>query len=54
MVQPLLIETEILRVSVADQNRVIEDLNALIRRLRQENGALRDKRPGAPMRVTEP
>ena len=34
-VQPLLVETEILRVSVADQHRVIGDLNAVIMRLRQ-------------------
>ena len=34
-VQPLLVETEILRVSVADQNRVIGDLNAAITRLRR-------------------
>jgi hypothetical protein len=33
-VQPLLVETEILRVSVTDQNRVIGDLNEAIRRLR--------------------
>jgi len=34
-VQPLLVETEVLRASVADQNRVIRDLNAAIRHLRQ-------------------
>jgi hypothetical protein len=34
-VQPLLVESEILRVSVADQNRVIGDLNEAIRRMRQ-------------------
>jgi hypothetical protein len=34
-VQPLLVETEVLRASVADQNRVIRDLNAAIRQLRQ-------------------
>jgi hypothetical protein len=41
MVQPMLISTEVLRASVADQNKVIEDLNGLIRRLRRENEALR-------------
>ncbi len=35
-VQPLLVETEILRVSVTDQNRVIGDLNEVITRLRRQ------------------
>jgi hypothetical protein len=39
-VQPLLVETEILRASVSDQNRVIGDLNHEIRRLRQNVHAL--------------
>jgi hypothetical protein len=39
-VQPLLVATEVLRASVAEQNRVIGDLNALIRRLRQKNPGL--------------
>jgi hypothetical protein len=34
-VQPLLVDREILRASVADQNRVIGDLNNLIRDLRR-------------------
>jgi hypothetical protein len=34
-VQPLLVDREILRASVADQNRVIGDLNSLIRDLRR-------------------
>jgi hypothetical protein len=34
-VQPLLVEREVLRASVADQNRVIGDLNAVIRELRR-------------------
>jgi len=34
LVQPLLVETEVLRVSVSDQHRVIGDLNALVRQLR--------------------
>jgi hypothetical protein len=34
-VQPLLVEREVLRASVADQNRVIGDLNAAIRELRR-------------------
>jgi hypothetical protein len=34
LVQPLLVETEVLRASVADQNRVIGDLNGLVRQLR--------------------
>jgi hypothetical protein len=34
-VQPLLVDREVLRVSVADQNRVIGDLNGLIRDLRR-------------------
>ncbi len=34
-VQPLLVDREILRASVADQNRVIGDLNAAIRALRR-------------------
>jgi hypothetical protein len=34
-VQPLLVDREILRASVADQNRVIGDLNAVIRELRR-------------------
>lgn len=41
MVQPMLISTEVLRASVADQNRVIDDLNNLIGRLRRENTGLR-------------
>lgn len=41
MVQPMLTSTEVLRASVADQNRVIDDLNNLIRRLRRENAGLR-------------
>jgi hypothetical protein len=35
LVQPLLVDREILRASVADQNRVIGDLNAVIRELRR-------------------
>ncbi len=34
-VQPLLVDREVLRASVADQNRVIGDLNAAIRELRR-------------------
>jgi hypothetical protein len=34
-VQPLLVEREVLRASVADQNRVIGDLNGVIRDLRR-------------------
>ena len=34
-VQPLLVEREVLRASVADQNRVIGDLNGAIRELRR-------------------
>ena len=34
-VQPLLVDREVLRASVADQNRVIGDLNAVIRDLRR-------------------
>ena len=34
-VQPLLVDREVMRASVADQNRVIGDLNALIRELRR-------------------
>ncbi len=34
-VQPLLVDREVLRASVSDQNRVIGDLNAAIRALRQ-------------------
>ena len=34
LVQPLLVETERLRVSVSDQHRVIGDLNAQVRQLR--------------------
>ena len=34
-VQPLLVEREVLRASVADQNRVIGDLNGVIRELRR-------------------
>jgi hypothetical protein len=37
MVQPMLTATEVLRASVADQRRVIEDLNNLVSRLRREN-----------------
>jgi hypothetical protein len=39
LVQPLLVETEVLRVSVADQHRVIGDLNALVRQLRLARAA---------------
>jgi hypothetical protein len=38
-VQPLLVETEVLRASVSEQNRVIRDLNAAIRQLRHEAAA---------------
>jgi hypothetical protein len=34
-VQPLLVDREVLRASVADQNRVIGDLNAVIREMRR-------------------
>ena len=34
-VQPLLVDREVLRASVADQNRVIGDLNAAVRELRR-------------------
>jgi hypothetical protein len=38
-VQPLLVEMEVLRASVADQNRVLRDLNATVRQLRERVAA---------------
>ena len=51
--QPLLVETEMLRVSVSDQHRVIGDLNALVRQLRVARMAA-DGKPGgfvAPVEI---
>ncbi|MEJ0046940.1 MAG: hypothetical protein WDN04_13105 [Rhodospirillales bacterium] len=45
-VQPLLVEREVLQASVAAQNRVIGDLNALVSRLRAERGGRRLRQEG--------
>jgi hypothetical protein len=45
LVQPLLVETEVLRVSVAEQHRVIGDLNGLVRQLRLSRAAAPEGRP---------
>jgi hypothetical protein len=45
LVQPLLVEAEVLRMSVSDQHRVIGDLNALVRQLRMARMAA-DGKPG--------
>ena len=53
LVQPLLVETEVLRVSVADQHRVIGDLNALVRQLRLARGAPAEGRAAGFVAVGE-
>jgi hypothetical protein len=53
LVQPLLVETEVLRVSVADQHRVIGDLNGLVRQLRLARGAPAEGRAAGFVAVGE-